>query len=159
MRCSCRWCSTGAAEGGEGVRWGTGETVRRHVFLCWQDWSRLKVAIKSWCLRLTPSDQLPEQCDCGPAAEKRRAEDQAEEARSGRVQRQRRDGRVKNTRLIFQARCQRFSVYSFLSLHVIENWITLFVSENKPLSQASKYACKLLLVELNLVSIWKLPVN
>lgn len=40
------------------------------------------------CLLL---DQLPEQRDRGPAAEERGAEGQTEEARAGRVQRQRRD--------------------------------------------------------------------
>lgn len=41
-----------------------------------------------------PSDQLPEQRDRGPAAEERGPEGQAEEARAGRVQRQRRERRV-----------------------------------------------------------------
>lgn len=45
--------------------------------------------------RSSPPDQLPEQRHRGPAAEKRGAEDQTEETRSGRVQRQRRRRRVR----------------------------------------------------------------
>lgn len=47
-------------------------------------------------------DQLPEQRHRGPAAEKRGAEDQTEEAGSGRVQRQRRGRRVRRLSLTQQ---------------------------------------------------------
>lgn len=92
----CVWCSpcrrrsTGAAEGGEGVRRGPSKTDRLTA-----NRSAGVGLVRSYLrLLLPPSDQLPEQRHRGPAAEERGPEGQAEEAGAGRVQRQRRERRV-----------------------------------------------------------------
>lgn len=87
----CRRCSSGSVEGREGVRWGTSKNVKllhKIYFIKSDHVQGCQFLSVSW---LSPSDQLPEQCDCGPAAEERGAEDQTEETCSGWVQRQRRD--------------------------------------------------------------------
>lgn len=78
--------------------------------------------LKRFVFQLSPSDQLPEQRDCGPAAEERGAEAQTEEARSGWVQWQRRDWWVRNIR------CKIIQIYNGFCLswfYIIVNWIHL----------------------------------
>lgn len=90
MWCSpCRRRSSGAAEGREGVRRGPSKTARLTVNQSAGVGCPFLLASSP-----RPSDQLPEQRDRGPAAEERGPEGQAEEARAGRVQRQRRERRV-----------------------------------------------------------------
>lgn len=106
---SCRRCSSGAAEGREGVRGGTSKIVRTLPTYASSDPFMFR-SVLTW---LSPSDQLPEQRDRGPAAEERGAEDQTEEARAGRVQRQRRHRRVRGTE---SYRKYEISIFSFLLL-------------------------------------------
>lgn len=86
---------SGAAEGREGVRRGPSKSGTNQAGSGGGS-ALTRVPV------LSP-DQLPQQRHRGPAAEERGAEDQTEEARPGRVQRQRRRRRVRRHSSIFSA--------------------------------------------------------